>query len=66
MGDVVDIADGLRNKSKSHAALKKIAKQMYYCMYYCNPANFADYVMLELWNKGFKIVPRDDTGSIDA
>jgi hypothetical protein len=61
MGDVVNIADGLRKKCKAREALVEILNTEF-------PQDLedADWIIAALWMKGFVIAVRDDGGGNDA
>ena len=61
MGDVVNIADGLRKKCKAREALAEILE-----MEFPSDLEDVDWVLAALWMKGFFIAARDDEGGDDA
>ena len=58
MGDVIDIADGLRRKSTARAALVEILNAEF-------PQGLvdADWIIAALWMKGFFIAAREEGGN---
>lgn len=55
---VIRLLDHIRKRSRGHAALMRVLQRP--MKETATDSDFADEILLGLWQEGFKIVPRDD------